>query len=282
MNIKSLSFSVEKYAEYLFFALSRKIPFIVSLIICSINIFLYSEQAIIDELWMFSFVILITLASFFLWYGIAILFKTINRLVYKKSDSIILYGIQIVFLIIFLQSLIESTFLPAFIHGNDVISNSKSLVVLAGYFAFGNVCFTQKIFCLDPKPQFIFMKQEEAMLAKIISVLLGGVLIYSALMYTVSKSLENQLYRDSIMEISQNQLVKDVVGSDFEVAGLVRGTITENEKVGSGNISYYVKGESGKAVINVYGEKSSGQWNIIFLELITEKKEAFTIKNIRE
>jgi len=281
MNIKLLSIPVEKYAEYLFFMLSQKIMFTISLGICSINIFLFNEKSIIDELWMFSVVVLIALTSFFVWYGVAILFKTMGVGVSKKSENKILYVIQIVFLVVILQSILESIVSPSYIYDNDIVYNSKNLFVLAGYFAFGNLCFTKKIFCLNPKPEFIFMKKEEPILTNISVVIVCGIIIYNILMYIGSERLKKQLYQGSIIEISQSQLVKNVVGSDFNVTGLVKGNITENKKVGTSNISYYIKGGSGKALINVYGEKSSDQWNIIFLELITAKREAITIKNTR-
>lgn len=108
------------------------------------------------------------------------------------------------------------------------------------------------------------MKKKDLII--VISAIIGGLLIFAALLFGVFNLVQKSFtscepYKHSIELIQNDSELMDYLGTDFKRKGIVSGSISTNGNLtGKATFSYKIEGKNGISVVYIDASKENGVW----------------------
>lgn len=93
----------------------------------------------------------------------------------------------------------------------------------------------------------------------------GCILLFFVTLFGILKSSDS--YQQAVVRTQESAAAAEALGSPIEAGFWLTGSIEDNGRSGSANLSFPVSGPQGSGTVYVVAQKSAGEWEFMTLEL---------------
>lgn len=83
-----------------------------------------------------------------------------------------------------------------------------------------------------------------------------------SIVFLVMKLMKGEAYELSLLEISNNRQVIEIIGEPIQPGWFVMGSVNTSGPEGSASLEYSIEGPNGSGKVYVYASRTVGEWKL--------------------